>query len=596
MGTAGDALVSLVWSAPSSNGGASITDYVVQYSSNSGTSWSTFADGTSTTTTATVTGLTNGSTYVFKVAAVNSAGTGVYSNSSSAVQLVGAPGAPTSVVGTAGDAQVSLVWSAPSSNGGASITDYAIQYSSDSGSTWSTFADGTSTSTTATVTGLTNGSTYLFKVAAVNSAGTGIYSSASSSVLVGAPGAPTSVVGTTGDAQVVLVWSAPSSNGGSSITDYVVQYSSNSGTSWSTFADGTSTSTTATVTGLTNGSSYVFKVAAVNSAGTGVYSSSSSSVLVGTPGAPTSVVGTTGDAQVSLAWSAPSSTGGSSITDYVVQYSSNSGSTWSTFADGTSTSTTATVTGLTNGSSYVFKVAAVNSAGTGSYSTSSSSVLVGTPGAPTSVVGSSGDAQISLVWSAPSSNGGSSITDYVVQYSSNSGTTWSTFADGTSTTATAIVTGLTNGSAYIFRVSAVNSVGSSSYSVASASIAPHSDSWTYVQIVATTDIPITIDAPTTLEIFTRTHYAYPGVESTSVCGTNQADSYIYIINSSGQVIAADDDAGMYSGGQYIPCNFYASYLNVSVSAGSYTIRGSYFGHAWNAIVTGNPYDLEYRLH
>ena len=596
MGTAGNAQVSLVWTAPSSDGGASITDYVVQYSSNSGTSWSTFADGTSTTTAATVTGLTNGSSYIFKVAAVNSAGTGTYSSASSSVQLIGSPGAPTSLVGTVGDAQVSLVWTAPSSNGGASITDYVIQYSSDSGSSWSTFADGTSTTTTATVTGLTNGSSYLFKVAAVNSAGTGTYSSASSSVLVGTPGAPTSVVGTAGDAQVVLAWSAPSSNGGSSITDYVIQYSSNSGTSWSTFTDGTSTTATATVTGLTNGSSYLFKVAAVNSAGTGTYSSASSSVLVGTPGAPTSVVGTAGDAQVVLVWTAPSTTGGASITDYVVQYSSNSGTSWSTFADGTSTTTTATVTGLTNGSSYVFKVAAVNSAGTGAYSSSSSSVLVGTPGTPTSVVGSSGDAQISLVWSAPTSSGGSSITDYVVQYSSNTGTTWSTFADGTSTTTTATVTGLTNGSAYIFRVSAVNSVGSSSYSVASSSIAPHSDSWTYVHIVATTDIPITIDAPTTLEIFTRTHYAYPGVESTSVCGTNQADSYIYIINSSGQVIAADDDSGMYSGGVYIPCNFYASYLNFSVSAGSYTIRGSYYGHAWNAIVAGNPYDLEYRLH
>jgi len=586
----------LVWSAPASNGGASITDYVIQYSSSTGTTWSTFADGTSTATTATVTGLTNGSSYIFKVAAINSAGTGNYSSASSSVQLVGAPGAPTSVVGTTGDAQVSVVWSAPSSNGGASITDYVIQYSSDSGSTWFTFADGTSSTTTATVTGLTNGSSYLFKVAAVNSAGTGTYSSASSSVLVGTPGAPTSVVGTTGDAQVSLVWSAPSSNGGASITDYVVQFSSNSGTSWSTFADGTSTATTATVTGLTNGSSYVFKVAAVNSAGTGAYSSSSSSVLVGTPGSPTSVEGTTGDAQVVLVWSAPSSTGGSAITDYVVQFSSNSGTSWYTFADGTSTATTATVTGLTNGSSYVFKVAAVNSSGTGAYSSSSSSVLVGTPGSPTSVVGSSGDAQISLVWSAPSSNGGSLITDYVVQYSSNTGTTWSTFADGTSTTTTATVTGLTNGSAYLFRVSAVNSVGSSSYSVASASIAPHSDSWTYVHIVATTDTPITIGATTTLEIFTRTHYAYPGLESTSVCGTNQADSYIYIINSSGQVIAQDDDSGMYSGGQYNPCNFYASYLNFSVSAGTYTIRGSYFGHAWNAIVTGNPYDLEYRLH
>jgi hypothetical protein len=97
------------------------------------------------------------------------------------------------------------------------------------------------------------------------------------------------------------------------------------------------------------------------------------------PGAPTSVSGTSGNTQVSLSWSAPSSDGGSTITDYVVQYSSNAGSTWTTFSDGTSTSTSATVTGLTNDTSYIFRVAATNSVGTGSYSTSSSSVTPSNP-------------------------------------------------------------------------------------------------------------------------------------------------------------------------------------------------------------------------
>jgi hypothetical protein len=93
-----------------------------------------------------------------------------------------APGSPTSLSGTAGNGQVSLSWAAPASNGGEAITDYAVQYSSNSGSTWATFSDGTSTDTSATVTGLTNGTAYTFRVAAVNSVGTGSYSSVSASV------------------------------------------------------------------------------------------------------------------------------------------------------------------------------------------------------------------------------------------------------------------------------------------------------------------------------------------------------------------------------------------------------------------------------
>lgn len=86
------------------------------------------------------------------------------------------PGTPTSLAALGGNAQASLTWTAPASNGGSAITDYAVQFSSDSGSTWTTFADGTSTATSAVVTGLTNGTAYVFRVATVNSAGTGSYS------------------------------------------------------------------------------------------------------------------------------------------------------------------------------------------------------------------------------------------------------------------------------------------------------------------------------------------------------------------------------------------------------------------------------------
>jgi hypothetical protein len=65
---------------------------------------------------------------------------------------------------------------------GEGITDYVIQYSSDSGHNWTIFIDGKSTSTTATVTGLRNGTAYVFRVTAINSNGIGLVSAISSSV------------------------------------------------------------------------------------------------------------------------------------------------------------------------------------------------------------------------------------------------------------------------------------------------------------------------------------------------------------------------------------------------------------------------------
>jgi hypothetical protein len=88
------------------------------------------------------------------------------------------------------------------------------------------------------------------------------------------------------------------------------------------------------------------------------------------------VTAAAGDSQAVVSWTAPAIVV-PPITDYVVQYSSNSGSTWTTFSDSTSTTTAATVTGLTNGVTYSFRVACVNAVGTSAYSAVSSGVVIG---------------------------------------------------------------------------------------------------------------------------------------------------------------------------------------------------------------------------
>jgi hypothetical protein len=123
--------------------------------------------------------------------------------------------------------------------------------------------------------------------------------------------------------------------------------------------------------------------------GDGAWAAPADSLLRGlfVPPAPTSLTATAGNAQATLSWSAPSVVAQAPITDYVVQFSSNSGSTWTTFADGTSTATSATVTGLTNGTAYVFRVAAVNAVGTGSYTAASSSATPSAGSVVTAITG-----------------------------------------------------------------------------------------------------------------------------------------------------------------------------------------------------------------
>lgn len=120
------------------------------------------------------------------------------------------------------------------------------------------------------------------------------------------------------------------------------------------------------------------------------------------PGAPTSVTaslpGTYGNTTASVSWIAPETLGSPAFHDYTIQYSSNGGSSWTTFSDSVSTSTSVTVTGLTNGTAYVFRVAAVNTIGTGTYSTASNSVTPLFGKIPTPVIGNIDETTSTIPW------------------------------------------------------------------------------------------------------------------------------------------------------------------------------------------------------
>ncbi|TLZ81258.1 MAG: fibronectin type III domain-containing protein, partial [Methanobacteriota archaeon] len=185
------------------------------------------------------------------------------------------PGAPQGLVATAGDATVTLTWSAPSSNGGSPITNYRIyRGTSSNGETLKATIGNVLTYADTTVT---NGVTYYYQVSAVNNVGEGPRSneaSATPTAPATPPGAPQGLGATAGDATVTLAWSAPSSNGGSPITNYRIYRGTASG--GETLKATIGNVLTYSDTSVTNGVTYYYQVSAVNAAGEGPRSNEAS--------------------------------------------------------------------------------------------------------------------------------------------------------------------------------------------------------------------------------------------------------------------------------------------------------------------------------
>jgi hypothetical protein len=379
-----------------------------------------------------------------------------------------APAAAQIGTATAGVASATVTWAAPIPNGGPPVTGYVITpYLGTAAQTPTVVGVVTS----AVVTGLTNWSQYTFKVAASNEFGVGPQSLASNSVTptepLVVPGAPTIGIATARSTEATVHWTAPLFDGGSAITGYVV--TPYIGTTAQT-PRSVGVVTSLVLTGLANGTTYSFTVAAKNVLGTGAPSAISNAVTpAAVPSAPTGVVAQPGLATATngslLVSFIPGASNGSAILTYVATCTSTQKGVAAVNATGTTSPIT--VSGAATSKRFTCRVTATNSIGTSAASAASAEVIVGSPTAPTAVAAvkvASGQLRVTFT---PGASNGSSITSYTVTCrSSNAGVSKS----ATGTVSPITVTRLTAAKTYTCVVTATNARGVSLASVASLAV------------------------------------------------------------------------------------------------------------------------------
>lgn len=263
-----------------------------------------------------------------------------------------------------------------------------------------------------------------------------------------APATPTGLTATPRDRSILLDWTLPFSP----VEDYLVSVSADDGATWRLVDDGTGATSQAVVRPLANGRTYAFTVVATNLVGASGAASVTGSPFT-EPSAPTAVTAE-GGFDATVAWQAPVDDGGRPVTEYVVT-GVPSGS-----CRVPATVTRCVIPDLPAAAGYSFTVRAVNEAGAGVPGGPTDRIAVFTaPGPPVAVLASPGDRIVLLSWTVPLRDGNTPITDYLVDYRAVGAEDWTGVPHPESTETFLAVPGLVNGTAYEFRVRAVNAVG-----------------------------------------------------------------------------------------------------------------------------------------
>jgi fibronectin type 3 domain-containing protein len=375
-----------------------------------------------------------------------------------------APAAPV-LSASATTTSVDLSWTAPD-DGGSPLTGYAVFRSPD-GAAWTSIATVDESTLAHSDTDVAADETWHYRVDATNDIGTTPSNVVTATVPAEPPpdpvppSAPTLSASAT-DTTIELSWTVPEDDGGDSIDGYEIHRGPSASELVPYDSAGVVTGYSDTAVGA--GETWFYAVAAVNAAGTGSASnveSASVPVLppVDPPSAP-SLTAARGNGSVRLNWTAPTDDGGASVTNYEIYRGTSPGNAILVATVGNVL--TYTNTGLTNGTTYWFQVAAVNAAGIGERSNEVSATPATTPSPPRSLKVARAGGSLRLSWLAPASNGGAAITDYRIYRTDETGSAQTFLVPASQLNY--LDKAVAPGSWYAYVVTAINAIGESTAS------------------------------------------------------------------------------------------------------------------------------------
>ena len=404
--------ISVKWNAI-----ANASGYTLQYKESSASSWTSAPALNASQTSYTVSGLTAGTTYHFRLLAK---GVGAYSDSNYSGTISYSTttrqlSTPTLSRSSATLNSITVTWNAI-----ANASGYTLQYKKASESTWQTEPMIASESTSHTVSGLAGGTTYNFRMFA-NGSGTYIDSELSAVVSYSTTTQPLSTP-TFSDVSSTYNSITVSWNSVSNASGYVVQYRKTNDSTWLTTATLSPSLTSYTLDGLDVRTPYIVRMYAK---GTGAYLDSSysdaitCSTLSQQLATPNLTVSNSTQTSITVAWDAIANASG-----YTLQYKKSTGSIWWTAPTIAASQTNYTLTDLAAGTSYNIRLLAK---GSGVYTDSNYCAVVTYAtktkqlAVPTLTAFDSTQTSITVTWNAITN-----ATGYTMQFKKSNATTWTT--------------------------------------------------------------------------------------------------------------------------------------------------------------------------